>query len=101
MNREWGNHVGSMLLEYLDSDADASVVIVFANGSTNNKTTPETLANSHHGLRMTPRQSTHVVMTVLVLTGVQCTSAWLSHRFETVTLFLQGIVASQLYTRHQ
>ena len=90
-----------MVLECLDSDADARVVIVFTNGSTNNKTTPETLANSHRGLGMTPQQSTHVVMTVLVLTGVQCTSAWLSHRFETVTLFLQSTVASQLYTRHR
>ena len=54
--------MGSMLLECLESDADASVVIVFANGSTNNKTTPETLANSHRGLGMRPQQSTHVVM---------------------------------------
>ena len=27
-NGEWANHAGSMLLECLDSDADASVVIV-------------------------------------------------------------------------
>ena len=27
-NSEWENHVGSMIMECLDSDADASVVIV-------------------------------------------------------------------------
>jgi len=55
--------VGSMLLECLDSDADASVVVVLSNGSTSYKTTPETLANTHCSLGMRPRQDyTHCVM---------------------------------------
>ena len=45
----WANHVGSMLLEYLDSDTDASVVIVkfFSNGSTSYKTTPRDTSNNY------------------------------------------------------
>ena len=45
----WANHVGSMLLEYLDSGTDASVVIVkfFSNGSTSYKTTPRDTSNNY------------------------------------------------------
>ena len=58
-------HAGSMLLECLDSDADVSVVIVLHQWlrSTSNKTTQETLANSHCGLGMRPRQDyTHIML---------------------------------------
>ena len=53
-----------VLLDFIDSDAEVSVVIVFfANGSTTYETTTETLAKSHHSLGMRPQQDyTHRVM---------------------------------------
>ena len=59
----WANHVGSMLLWSLDSDADASVVVVLLQWLNQLKTTPETLANCHRSLGTSPRQDyTHRVM---------------------------------------
>ena len=63
----WADHVGSMLLECLDSDADASVVVVIlqlvlqsyspmAQSELQIYTTPETLANTHRSLGTSPRQ---------------------------------------------
>ena len=71
----------------------------FTSGSTSNKTTPETLTNSHRSLGMRPRQrlhsACHAKRLCLVLAGVRCISTWLSHFLETVTLCLQGTVVGQ------
>ena len=56
INGQWANHVGSMLLGSLDSDANVSVVIVVLENLRQwlkqLETTPETLANSHCSLGM-------------------------------------------------
>ena len=82
----WANHVGSMLLECLDSDADASVVVVLLQWL-NQK-------NTRRSLGTRPRQD-YAHRVILVLAGVRCISTWLSHRLETVTLCLQGTFVNQ------
>ena len=70
-NGEWANHAGS----YAPDQADVLVTVmqmecchsssprIFIKGLTSYKTTPETLANNHHSLRLRPRQDfTHRVM---------------------------------------
>ena len=63
-NNEWANHAGSILLDYLDSDVDVIVVIVFfANSYTSYETTSEAPAKSHRSLwKRPPQDDTHRVM---------------------------------------
>ena len=88
----WANQVSSMLLECLDSDADATVAIVLLQMLNQLQ---ETLENTHRSLGTRPRQDkTHCV--ILVLAGVGCITTWLSHHLETVTLCLQGTFVNQV-----
>ena len=86
---EWANHAGSMLLmlmwqwcrcEHCHSFSPR----IFSKGSTNHRTTPETLPNSHHSLEMRPRQDyTHRIMIndcVSVHWSLMC-------QYSTLTLF--------------
>ena len=59
----WANHVGSMLLEYLDSDAARCECCRSSSPMPQPyKTSPETLANTHRSLGTSPRQDyTHRV----------------------------------------
>ena len=89
----WANHVGSMLLGCLDSDADASVVVVLLQWL-NQLRIQETLENTRRSLGTRPRQD-YAHRVILVLAGVRCIITWLSHRLETITLCLQGTFVNQ------
>ena len=89
-----------MLLEGLDSDADASVVIVRLQwlSTSRYKTTPETQANTVVSERDQDKTTCTVSCyktTVLVLAGVRCINTWLSHHLEIVTVCLQGTFVNQ------
>ena len=59
-NGEWANHVGSMLLDSLDSDADVSVVILLHQWLNQLQNYSR---DSHCSLRMRPQQDyTHYVI---------------------------------------